>query len=154
MRSILFVLFALFLGGLCATHTSANQSFNKKGKAMVQAVSRLLNQIKSQDDEAALAQRSSLDQVAKLRMVLKQLLHQAKAQTSRGTILEAQDDKTALAQLYVHLLESQIQKQEDKAEIQSLTSDIRDTFSTLENKLKGGFKTFESKVKDLFQSIG
>lgn len=121
---------------------------------MVQAVSRLLNQIKSQDDEAALAQRSSLDQVAKLRMVLKQLLHQAKAQTSRGTILEAQDDKTALAQLYVHLLESQIQKQEDKAEIQSLTSDIRDTFSTLENKLKGGFKTFESKVKDLFQSIG
>lgn len=122
---------------------------------MVQAVSRLLNEIRSQDDEITLAQR---DRCADLRTVLKQLLDKAKAQKSQGTTVEVQDDKIALAQLYIHLLESQVQKQdymndEDKAKIQSLISGIKDAFSAFGKKLKGGFKTFGSKVRNLFRSI-
>ena len=126
---------------------------------MVQAVSELLNQIKSQDDDSRPAQRSSLDRGANLRKLLKLLISKVKAQASQGNIAEAQNDKIALAQLYIHLLENKVQEQdyvsdEDKAEIQSLISGIKDAFSTFGNKLKGGFNTFGSKVKDLFNSIG
>ena len=147
---------------------------------MVQALSRLLNQIKSQDDESILAQRSSHDRGAALRTVLKQLLRKTKAQTSQGTIPEAQDDKIALAQLYIHLLESKVQKQDHnmsdedmmlespddalaqlylsllKKEVQrqGFSEENRAKIESIFDSIKNKFTNFGKKIKNGFTSFG
>ena len=113
-----FVFFAVLLGALCITYSTASPSF-------------------SRDSE--------------LQMILNQL-NEAKAE--RDAFVEAQDakDQAALAQIFVHLLENEVQNQsysdEKKAEIESW---LLNKFRALGRKIKGGFKKFGQKVKNAFR---
>lgn len=73
--------------------------------------------------------------------------------SSRDSLVEEQedDDDTALAQFYLRLLENQVQKQdmndEDRAEMESIFSNLKKKFSNFGKKVAGGFR----KVKNFFR---
>lgn len=96
---------------------------------------------------------SSSDRETKLLKAIK-MLGQVKAQTPKDAVVEEQDDRAALAQLYVRLLENEVEKQdfsdEDRAEIESLLSRMRQKFAALGRRIKGGFR----KVKNFFRRKG
>ena len=72
--------------------------------------------------------------------------------SSQESVVEKQedDDNIALAQVYIHLLENEVQKQdmsdEDRAEMESFFSKLRNKFKNFRNKIAGGFR----KVKKFF----
>ena len=158
MKSSLFALVAIFLGGLCVMFVSANPTTKTDLKAKLEAMDRLLSQ-KLLGDRAVLSQQSSsLDKKGKVRMSMKQL-RKAKVQTPRDAIVETEDDRTALNQLFARLMKSdkarkQDMSDEDKAKVANIFSTIKQRFATLGNKLKGGFNRFESKAKNFFQGKG
>lgn len=72
--------------------------------------------------------------------------------SSQDLVAEEQEDNddTVLAQLYLQLLENEVQKQDmsnkDRAEIESIFSNLKQKFANLGNKIAGGFR----KIKDFF----
>ena len=80
------------------------------------------------------------------------LLSSLQQLSSHDSVIEEQedDDDTALAQLYLHLLENEVQKQdmsdEDRAEMESIFSKLKQKFTNFGNKIAGGFR----KVKNFF----
>ena len=70
--------------------------------------------------------------------------------SSRESVVEKQedDDNIALAQVYLRLLENEVQKQdmsdEDRAEMESISSKLRNKFKNFRNKIAGGFRKFKN----------
>ena len=86
------------------------------------------------------------DRQSKLLKVLQQL-NVAEIQSPQDFLVEEQEDKTALAQLFLRLLENEVQKQDmSDAEMESIFSGLKEKFSNLGNKIKGAF----NKVKNFF----
>lgn len=80
-------------------------------------------------------------------------MNEAKAQhlMSQDMMFEPPD---ALTQLYLRLLEKEVQRQdftdEDKAKIESIFDNIRNAFTNFGDKIKSGFTSFGEKVKNFF----
>ena len=80
------------------------------------------------------------------------LLSSLQRLSSRDSVVEEQenDDDTALAQIYLRLLENEVQKQdmsnEDRAEMESIFSNLKQKFKNFGNKVAGGFR----KIKSFF----
>ena len=92
---------------------------------------------------------SSSNREDKLLKVLQQL-NVAEVQSPQDSLVEEQD-KTALAQLFLRLLENEVQKQDmSDAEIESIFSRLKQKFANFRNKVKGAFK----KVKNFFHRKG
>lgn len=70
--------------------------------------------------------------------------------SSRDSVVEKQedDDNIALAQVYLRLLENEVQKQdmsdEDRAEMESIFSKWGKKFKNFRNKIAGGFRKFKN----------
>ena len=79
-----------------------------------------------------------------------QQLKLAEAQSMRDSLVEKQDYRDVLAQAFISKLENEVQKQdmddEERAEMESLISRIKQKFSNLRNK----FRAFGGKVKRFF----
>ena len=150
---------SLFVGGLCISSTSASSS--RSDKVSVQAVKKFLNQLAQTNDlkveKAIMAQRNYSEQEAELQTVLNEI-REAKAQAAWDTFAETAQNKTALAQLYARLLEKQIQMQdfsdEEKVEMQSILSTIKEKLAGLGSTLKGGFNKLKNKVKNFIEKHG
>lgn len=139
MKTALLIFAAsLLVGVLCVSARPSHY------KAEAQLVNRLLKQLaRAKVDKTALAQ---LDGDEETDMMLN-LLSKAKAQSE-------QKDKTASALNYVHKLEREVQMQdfddEERAEVESLLSTLKDKFLNIGSKVKSGFKKFGSKVRNFF----
>lgn len=70
--------------------------------------------------------------------------------SSQDSVVEKQeeDDNVPLAQVYIHLLENEVQKQdmsdEDRAKMESFFSKLKQKFSNFGKKVAGGFRKFKN----------
>jgi hypothetical protein len=157
MKTSFFAMFtvsAVFLCGLCTVLTSANPPADLKAK--LQAMDRLLSQ-KLLGDRAVLS-RQPPSLVQEKRETMSKQQRKVKVRTPREFIVETEDDRTALNQLFAHFMKggthNQEMSDEDEAQIMNTLSKMKQRFDTLGSKLKGGFNCFESKVKNVFQENG
>lgn len=152
-----FAISAIVLGGRCITLASANPTTNLMAK--LQATDRLFSQKLLEDEPAALSQQPSslVPEKRTVRAISKQQ-RKVKVQTPRDVIVETEDDRTALNQLFARLVKTGTHKQdmsnEDEAKVKNTLSKIKQRFDTLGSRLKGGFNCFESRVKNIFKENG
>ena len=123
MKTVIFL--AVLLGAVCITCTAATPYSSNQ-----QSEDKLLNALKQ--------------------------LSAAEVQSPQDSLVEEQEeeDDTALAQLYLHLLENEVQKQnmsdEDRAEMESIFSKLKQKFRNFRNKIVKGYRRFKQKVKKFF----
>lgn len=150
---VMFVISAIFFGGLCIMLTSANPTSDLKAK--LQAMDRLFSQ--KLLDDGALPSRQPSSLVPEKREAFKQQ-RKVKVRTPRDVIVETEDDRTALNQLFARLVKNETDNQdmsdEDEAKIKNSLLKMKRRFDTLRSKLKGGFNYFETRVKNVFQENG
>ena len=147
-----FTISAVLFGGLCTILTSASPPADLKAK--LQAMDRIFSQ-KLLDDRTVLSKQSpSLVQEKRQTRTISKRQRKVKVQTPRDVIVETEDDRMALNQLFARLMKGGMQSQdmrdEDEAQIMNSLSKMRQRFDTLGSKLKGGFNCFESRVKNVF----
>jgi hypothetical protein len=91
--------------------------------------------------------------------LISSLAQQLSSQDSAVNVQEQDDDNddTALAQVYLHLLENEVQKQDmsddDRAEMESIFSKLKRKFTNFRNKIKGGFRNIKNKIKGGFRKF-
>ena len=123
MKTVIFL--AVLLGAMCITCTAATPYSSNQ-----QSEDKLLNALKQ--------------------------LSAAEVQSPQDSLVEEQEeeDDTALAQLYLHLLENEVQKQnmsdEDRAEMESIFSKLKQKVRNFRNKIVKGYRRFKQKVKKFF----
>lgn len=87
---------------------------------------------------------------------LLRVLQQLSVTEAQSLLVEEQEDRTALAQLFLHmgLLENEVQKQDrndrEKAEMEAILSRARNLFARLGHTVGKGFNRFGQAVKDIF----
>ena len=150
----MFTVSAIVLGGLYIMLASANPTSDLKAK--LQAMDRLFSQKLLEDRPAVLSQQPS-SLVPEKETIFKQQ-RKVKVRTPRDVIVETEDDRTALNQLFARFMKNGTQNQdmsnEDEAKIKNTLSKIKQRFDTLGSRLKGGFNSFESRVKNIFRENG
>ena len=86
------------------------------------------------------------------------VLQQLSVAEAQSLLVEEQEDRTALAQLFLHmgLLENEVQKQDmndgEKAEMEAILSRLRKFFTHLGHTIGKGFKRFGQTVKEFFNN--
>lgn len=161
MKASLFAMFAIsaiFFGGLCIMLTSANPTSDLKAK--LKAMDKLFSQ-KLLNDRAVLSQQppSLVPEKREAKTTLKQQ-RKVKVRTPREVIVETEDDRMALNQLFARLMKNETNNQdmymsdEDEAKIKNSLLKMKQRFDSLGSKLKGGFNCFETRVKNVFQENG
>ena len=152
MKTSVFALFAVsvvFLAGLCKVLTSANPTSDLMAK--LQATDRLFSQ-KLLDDRAVLSGQPPQP------VHEKREARKVKVRSPRDVLIETEDERTALNQLFARFMKNGTQNQDlsdkDEAKIKNTLSKMKKRFDTLGTKLKGGFDCFESRVRNIFQENG
>ena len=159
MKTSVFALFAVsvvILAGLCKVLTSANPTSDLMAK--LQATDRLFSQ-KLLDDRAVLSGQppQPVHEKREARTTVKQW-RKVKVRSPRDVLVETEDERTALNQLFARFMKNGTQNQDlsdkDEAKIKNTLLKMKKRFDTLGTKLKGGFDCFESRVKNIFQENG